>query len=58
MHLLDNTTTQPSKFGTENWDEINDEIRGRQTVKLNSKQKCLCQVYMIIVTQMYLLTEV
>ena len=30
-NLLDNTSNQPSKFGTRNWDKINDESRGTHT---------------------------
>ena len=29
MHVLDNTTNQPSKFRTRRWVEINDESRGK-----------------------------
>ena len=28
-NLLDNASNQPSKFGTRNWVEINDESKGR-----------------------------
>ena len=28
INLLDDTTNQPSKFRTRNWNEINDESRG------------------------------
>ena len=28
INLLDNTTNQPTKFGSKNWVEINDELRG------------------------------
>ena len=27
-NLIDDTSNQPSKFGTKNWVEINDESRG------------------------------
>ena len=30
-NLLDNASNQPSKFGTRNWFEINDEVRGSYT---------------------------
>ena len=30
-NLLDNASNQPSKFGTRNWTEINDESRGTYT---------------------------
>ena len=30
INLLDDTTTQPYKFRTRNWVEINDESKGRQ----------------------------
>ena len=32
INLLDNTTNQPSKFGTRNWVEINDESRGKYDI--------------------------
>ena len=28
VNLIDNTPNQPTKFGTKNWVEINDESRG------------------------------
>ena len=28
INLLDNTASQPSKFRTKNWIEINDDLRG------------------------------
>ena len=31
INLLDNTPSQPSKFRTKNWVEINDDARGRIT---------------------------
>ena len=31
INLLDNTSSQPSKFRTRNWVEINDELRGTYT---------------------------
>ena len=31
-NLLDNASNQPSKFGTKNWIEINDESRGTYCV--------------------------
>ena len=37
VNLLDDTTNQPSKFGTRKWVEINDESRG--TYKANSDVK-------------------
>ena len=37
-NLLDNTTSQPSKFRTKNWFGINDEVRG--TYNSNSQFKC------------------
>ena len=31
IHLLNNTSNQPSKFRTKNWVEINDESRGNKS---------------------------
>ena len=36
-NLIDDTSNQPSKFRTRNWDEINDESRG--VYKVNSQIK-------------------
>ena len=35
INLLDSTTNQPSKFGTKNWIELNDDSRG--TYYINSQ---------------------
>ena len=37
INLLDNTPNQPTKFGTKNWVEINDDSRG--TYNTNSQIK-------------------
>ena len=37
-NLIGNTSSQPSKFRTKNWVEINDELRG--TYNANSQIKC------------------
>ena len=37
INLLDNTPSQPSKFRTKNWVEINDDARG--TYNINNKIK-------------------
>ena len=38
-NLIDNTSTQPSKFRTRNWVEINDESRGAYNVNSQIKFK-------------------
>ena len=37
INLLDNTPDQPTKFGTKNWIEIDDDLRG--TYNTNSQVK-------------------
>ena len=41
-NLIDDTSSQPSKFRTKNWVEINDESRGHimLVVKLSLKLQC------------------
>ena len=38
-NLIDNTSSEPSKFRTKNWVEINDESRGRYNVGSQIKFK-------------------
>ena len=38
-NLIDDTPNQPSKFGTRNWVEINDESRGAYNVNSQIKFK-------------------
>ena len=40
INLLDNTSSQPSKFRTKNWVKINDESRGAYNT--NSQKSNLC----------------
>ena len=42
IHLLGNAPTQPSKFNTRNWVEINDESPGniKKVIKLLLKLQC------------------
>ena len=45
--LLDDTTNQPSKYGTRNWIEINDESKGKYdksniTFKTSMRRSNLC----------------
>ena len=39
IHLIDNTSNQPSKFKTKNWAEVNDESRGICNVNSQIKFK-------------------
>ena len=39
INLLDNTPNQPSKFGTKNWIEINDDSRRRNNTNSQIKFK-------------------
>ena len=56
INLLDDTISQPSKFRTRNWIEINDEPRvnyENNSLKLQRKY----QVYVNIVMHTYILQE-
>ena len=37
INLLDNTSNQPSNFGTKNWVEINDDSCGTYIYDINSQ---------------------
>ena len=56
INLLDDTISQPAKFRTRNWIEINDEARvnyENNSLKLQTK----CQVYVNIVMHTDILQE-
>ena len=56
INLLDDTISQPAKFRTRNWIEINDEARvnyEHNSLKLQTK----CQVYVNIVMHTDILQE-
>ena len=59
INLLDNTPNQLSKLRTNNWVEINDELRG--TCNTNSQNKfktsMINQVFVITVIHIYLQRE-
>ena len=55
INLLDNTPNQPTKFRTESWVEISDDVHGYipctySLIKFNVKN----QVYVFIVIRTYL----
>ena len=52
INLLENEVTQPSKFRTKNWVQINDDARGRY--KLNSRLQCWSQFFVIIGKHIYM----
>ena len=59
MNLLDNTPDQPSKFGTKNWVEINDESKESYGTGSDIKFKTtmLSLIYVIMLMHTYLLRE-
>ena len=58
-NLLDNTPDQPSKFGTKNWVEINDESKESYGTGSDIKFKTtmLSLIYVIMLMHTYLLRE-
>ena len=42
INLWDNSANQPSKFRTENWVKINDELRGTSNTDSQIKIKLQC----------------
>ena len=57
-NLIDDASSQPCKFRTKNWVEINDESRGAVLiVKSSSKLQCQNLVYVITVMHIFLLRE-
>ena len=58
-NLLDNTPDQPSKFGTKNWEEINDESKESYGTgsDIRFQTTMLSLIYVIMLMHTYLLRE-